>query len=135
MNTDDLLILGGADLSPYITRDGFSVRYLPVYEDDTGFTALDGNTFQNLLGYRVRISADVEDITEQTAAALSALLTSESFQGTFVFPDERTATFRMESLAIEPMRVVGESAFFMASLSVLSDVIPLYDPDDPGHGL
>ena len=135
MNTEYLLVLGEADLSPYVTRDGFSVRYVPVYEDDTGFTALDGSTYRELLGYRVRISADIEDITEETASELSELLECECFEGTFVFPDERTATFRMESLAIEPMRVVGESAYFMASLSVVSDLIPLYDPDDPGHGL
>ena len=132
MNTERLLVLGNADLSPYITRDSFSVRYVPVYEENSEFYALDGNVFRRLLGYRVQINADIEDIPESAASALSGLLSSESFQGSFVFPDERTATFRMSSLSIEPMRAAGGVALFEASLSVISDVIPLYDPDGGG---
>ncbi len=123
MSTDTILSIGGNDFSDCVTRDGISVKYVPV-SDDTDFTALDGSTSRGLLGYRVRLTVDLEDLSASDAAALSGLLDTDSFSVTYAFPDERTADFSIVSLEIEPMLVYGSSKYFAASLSAVSELLP-----------
>lgn len=125
MSTETLLIINGNDFSHAVEENGMRIKYTPVYDEQSVFTAMDGSVNRSLLGFRADISVSFSDLDEELAALLSGLLSAESYSVTFAFPDEKTADFSTLSLAMEPERIVGDVGYWSASISMQSKTIPL----------
>lgn len=125
MSTDSLLIINGTDFSQVVEENDLRIKYSPVYDKQSVFTAMDGSVNRTLLGFRADISVSFSDLDEEMAAALSGLLSEESFNVSFAFPDVKSAEFRTVSLTMEPERIAGDTGYWSASLSMQSKTIPL----------
>lgn len=125
MSTETLLIINGNDFSHAVEENGMRVKYTPVYDEQSVFTAMDGSVNRSLLGFRADISVSFSDLDEELAALLSGLLSAESYLVTFAFPDEKSAEFSTVSLTMEPERIVGDVGYWSAALSMQSKTIPL----------
>lgn len=121
MSTDFILKIGETDYSKYLTENDLTVKYTPVYDENTEFTAMDGSTHRTLSGYKVSISVMFSYLDDEAAKSLSSLLNSEKVNVTYLFPDEKSANFSVISLEIEPLRQNIWTAF----VSMVSDLIPL----------
>ena len=124
MSTDTLLIINGSDFSDVVEENSLRIKYTPVYDEQSVFTAMNGSVNKTLLGFRADISAEFSGLSETRAAALSALLSAENYSVSFAFPDERSADFRTISLAMEPERFAGNEGYWSAFLAMQSDIIP-----------
>ncbi|MBQ8569052.1 MAG: hypothetical protein IJ446_07540 [Oscillospiraceae bacterium] len=125
MSTDRLLVIGNRDYSEYITENDLRIRYTPVYDENTEFTAMNGNVSKTLIGHRVNISFSLADIDEAAAKDLTASANNEKTEVTFAFPDEKTAEFEFISLTLEPERISEMDCRWFASAVICSDVMPL----------
>ncbi|MBQ4225563.1 MAG: hypothetical protein II664_04520 [Oscillospiraceae bacterium] len=126
MSIERLLIIGQTDLSAYVTQDGLNVKYTPVYDESSAFTAIDGNDVRDLLGYKVTISAVLEDITDTEASAMAeTMLADTPYSVGFAFPDARTEQFETVSLSLEPICGTVENNYWSAAFVIVSRVIPL----------
>ncbi|MGN1415695.1 MAG: hypothetical protein ACI4XF_02560 [Oscillospiraceae bacterium] len=124
MSTDKLLVINGNDLSDVIEENSLRIKYTPVYDEHSAFTAMDGSVNRTLLGFRADISAEFSGLDDERAAALSGLLSEEKYAVSFAFPDVKSADFRTVSLAMEPERIAGDMGYWSAFLSMQSDIIP-----------
>lgn len=124
MSTDKLLVINGSDLSDAVEENSLRIKYTPIYDEHSVFTAMDGSVNKTLLGFRADISAEFSGLDEERAAVLSGLLSEESYVVSFAFPDLKTADFRTVSLAMEPERIAGDVGYWSAFLTMQSDIIP-----------
>ncbi len=125
MNTDVLLKINGKDLSEYVTENDLRIKYSPVYDEGSEFTALDGNISRTLLGFRAEISVSFSALPKEAADCLSSLVGMEYYNVGFAFPDLRYAEFETLSLSMEPERTAGDESYWSAYLSARSKVMPL----------
>lgn len=125
MSTEQLLVIGGKNYSGYVTENDLKIKYIPVYDEGSEFTALDGNISRKLMGHRINISFTLSDIDEEAAKALAETAGKEKTSVSFAFPDEMTADFEFISLTMEPERICGNDCRWFASAALCSEVMPL----------
>lgn len=117
--------MNGTDFSEYVTQNDLRVRYTPVYDSNSEYTSLDGNTHKTLLGFTADITAAFSALPDDAARSLSNILGRDGYNIVFAFPDRKEADFHTLSLSMEPERISDNICYWSAFLSVRSELLPL----------
>lgn len=120
------LMIGGTDVSRFITENNYSVSSEPVYDEEGSFVNILGEKVRKRTGKKVSINAVLSDVDNASAAALSAAVSAEKCTAAYSAPDEKTGEFECTGFSLSLDRVYRGEKFWTAKISLLSS----FSPDD-----
>ena len=80
------LKIGSTDVSRFITENKYSISVSSVYDNGGEFVNIYGAKVREKTGYEVDISAELSDVDDTSAAALSAALSGEKCSVSYSAP-------------------------------------------------
>ncbi|MGN1089185.1 MAG: hypothetical protein ACI4Q6_02185 [Huintestinicola sp.] len=114
MNT--YLKIGTADVSRFITENSYSVACVPVYDEESTYFNINGETVRTRLGRKITISAALCDVDDTTASALSAYAATGSASVEYAFPAITNGDFTIEKFTAALDRVREGVKFWSAEI-------------------
>ena len=111
------LKIGSTDVSRFITENKYSISVSSVYDN--------GGEFVNIYGAKVRdISAELSDVDDTSAAALSAALSGEKCNVSYSAPTEKTGEFQCSGFSLSLDRVYRGEKFWTAQVKLHAAFVP-----------
>ena len=134
-----ILSIGTVDVTPYICYDSFTVNETAVYDDQTAFTNVLGETRRQLLGISVDISVTLHGVpatvsgggeggdAPPSAADIFVALddAAEGLTVSYAFPVVRTGTFERPSVNTTILVEEDNNRLYDIALSMHCPLIPL----------
>lgn len=124
------LKIDGIDVSGFITTDSYSAESAPVFDKESEFVNIYGETVRTRVGTAVTVNAVLSDVDDVTARGLSAAFEKDEIDVVYSAPDEKSAVLTGVKLSLSLDRVFGGKRFWTAKIGLHSDMVP-----DDGEGL
>jgi hypothetical protein len=134
-----ILSIGDVDVTPYICYDSFTVNETAVYDDQTAFTNVLGETRRQLLGISVDISVTLRGVPASvssggeggdvppSAGEIFAVLddAADGLSVVYAFPISRTGTFERPTVNTTITVEEDNNRLYDIALSMHCPLIPL----------
>lgn len=118
------LKIGSTDVSRFITENKYSVSVSSVYDSGGEFVNIYGARVRERTGYEADISAELTDVDDATAAALSQTLSGEKCSVSYSAPAEKTGEFLCSGFSLALERVYKGEKFWTAQVKLHAAFVP-----------
>ena len=104
------LKIGGTDVSRFITENKYSISVSSVYDNGGEFVNIYGAKVRERTGYEVDISAELSDVDDTSAAALSAALSGRNAAYHILLPRKKQGNFSARAFRFPLTVFTGEKS-------------------------
>ena len=118
------LKIGSTDVSRFITENKYSISVSSVYDNGGEFVNIYGAKVREKTGYEVDISAELSDVDDTSAAALSVALSGEICSVSYSAPTEKTGDFQCSGFSLSLDRVYSGEKFWTAQVKLHAAFVP-----------
>lgn len=112
------LTIGGTDVSSFLSGNDYSVRTEPVFDTDSEFVNIYGETVRTRVGRKITIHAVLTDANDSTYSALASAALQESVTVSYSAPDTQSGGFSVESISASLDRVFDGVRFWTVDISL-----------------
>lgn len=118
------LKIGNTDVSGFITENKYRVTVSSVYDSDSEFINIYGARVRDRTGYETDISAELSDVDDTSAAALSETLSEEKCTVSYSAPTEKSGEFECTDFSLSLDRVYKGEKFWTAIIKLHAAFAP-----------
>jgi len=112
------LKIENTDVSRFITENKYSVSTSAVYDSSGEFINIYGAKVKERTGYEVDISAELSDVDDTSAAALSQIFAGEKCTVSYSAPTEKSGEFQCAGFSLSLDRVYKGEKFWTAQVKL-----------------
>lgn len=118
------LKVGEIDLSKFCNEGDFSIDRDAVFDSESDFTNVYGETEKKLLGHSVKIGLNFVGMESSVAAELETALRGSKIQVEYQAPNRGSGEFYCSTFKFTIEDIVAGETYYSGSLSLVCDLMP-----------